>query len=247
MDTEKIKQTIKLCVAIAIVVIILTVVGIIMMKYEVEGDKNMPFNLSKIVIVSTAEGVETKGDSKWNFNIYQNNDLYFYIDKNTHYQGNDTYIEKVRIENVQMIQTPKVGEIKAYMPNSTEGRIYSYDKAYIIGEKLEYKGGAKSNPQVLEIGSQGGSMLVRFSNTNMGTYSSDEDKEIIHDGTLLNKLKLTKEDIAFKVSFDFVIQIKNHDYRANIQMDLPSGDILEKGTESIEKNDMSDIIFKRDK
>lgn len=246
METDKTKQRIKLCLAITVVVVILAIVGMIMIKYEVEGDKNMPYNLSKIMIVSTAEGVETEGKNKWNFNIYQNNDLYFYIDKNNEYKGNDTYIEKVRIENMQITKTPKVGEIKAYMPNSTEGRLYSYDKAYIIEEKLEYNGAGKSNSQTLEIGSQGGNALIRFSNTNLGVYSSNDDKEIIHDGTLLNKLKLTQEDINFTVSFDFIIEVQNHKYKANIQLDLPYGNIVENGTESIEKIDMSDVVFKRE-
>lgn len=246
MEIDKTKQRIKLCLAITVVVVILAIVGMIMIKYEVEGDKNMPYNLSKIMIVSTAEGVETEGKNKWNFNIYQNNDLYFYIDKNNEYKGNDTYIEKVRIENMQITKTPKVGEIKSYMPNSTEGRLYSYDKSYIIEEKLEYNGAGKSNSQMLEIGSQGGNALIRFSNTNLGAYSSDDDKEIIHDGTLLNKLKLTQEDINFTVSFDFIIEVQNHKYKANIQLDLPYGNIVENGTESIEKIDMSDVVFKRE-
>lgn len=246
MEIDKTKQRIKLCLAITVVVVILAIVGMIMIKYEVEGDKNMPYNLSKIMIVSTAEGVETEGKNKWNFNIYQNNDLYFYIDKNNEYKGNDTYIEKVRIENMQITKTPKVGEIKSYMPNSTEGRLYSYDKSYIIEEKLEYNGAGKSNSQMLEIGSQGGNALIRFSNTNLGVYSSNDDKEIIHDGTLLNKLKLTQEDINFTVSFDFIIEVQNHKYKANIQLDLPYGNIVENGTESIEKIDMSDVVFKRE-
>lgn len=246
MEIDKTKQRIKLCLAITVVVVILAIVGMIMIKYEVEGDKNMPYNLSKIMIVSTAEGVETEGKNKWNFAVYQNNDLYFYIDKNNEYKGNDTYIEKVRIENMQITKTPKVGEIKAYMPNSTEGRLYSYDKAYIIEEKLEYNGAGKSNSQTLEIGSQGGNALIRFSNTNLGVYSSNDDKEIIHDGTLLNKLKLTQEDINFTVSFDFIIEVQNHTYKANIQLDLPYGNIVENGTESIEKIDMSDVVFKRE-
>ena len=56
-----------------------------MIKYEVEGETNMPYQLSKIVIIGTVEGVETteKGKEKWNFDIYQNNDVYFYIDQNT--------------------------------------------------------------------------------------------------------------------------------------------------------------------
>lgn len=93
--------------AISILVVIFIIVGAIMIKYEVEGDKNMPFNLSKIVIVSTAEGVEADGKNKWNFNIYQNNDLYFYIDRNNGYLGDNTYIEKVRIENIQITKAPE--------------------------------------------------------------------------------------------------------------------------------------------
>ena len=64
MDKEKNKQLIKLCIAVSTFVIILLLVGITMIKYQVEGDKNMPFNLSKIIMVSTAEGQETKGDKK---------------------------------------------------------------------------------------------------------------------------------------------------------------------------------------
>lgn len=107
MEKEKKKQMIKLCVAISILVIIFIIVGTIMIKYEVEGDKNMPFNLSKIVVVSTAEGVESEGKKKWNFNIYQNNDLYFYIDKNNNYLGDNTYIEKIIIENIQITKVPE--------------------------------------------------------------------------------------------------------------------------------------------
>ena len=217
-----------------------------MIKYEVEGDKNMPFILSKIVVVSTAEGVEKEGKNKWNFNVYQNNDIYIYIDKNQQYLGKNTYIDKVRIENIKITNKPIKGDIKTYMPNSLEGRLFNYEDTYIIEEKLEYKGASKSNSKTLEIGNQGGNALIRFSNTNLGEYSSNEDKEIIHDGTLLNKLKLTQEDIKFTVSFDIIIKVENHQYRANINLEMPEGNILEEGTVSYEKTNISDIIFKRE-
>ena len=245
MDTEKKKQIIKLCVAISIVVIILLLVGIAMIKYEVEGDKNMPFNLSKIVVVSGAEGGENQEEGAWNFNVYQNNDIYFFIDKNNDYTGKDTSIDKISIENVNIIEQPKQGEIKAYMPSSVGERLYNYSEEYIVEDKLEYRGAVKSNSQTLEIGKQGGNVLIRFCNTGIGRYSSKEDKEIVHDGTLLKKINLIEEDVKFKVSFDFVIEVSKHQYRANIVLELPCGDILEEGTSSIEKTDMSDIIFKR--
>ena len=245
LDRERIKQIVKFCSAIAIIVLIFLIVGIIMIKYEVEGDKNMPFNLSKIMIVSTAEGVEGEGKNKWNFDVYQNNDIYFYIDKNDKYWGSNGNIEKVRIENIQVLESPQIGEIKAYMPNSLEGRLYTYDKNFIVEEKLEYRGAGKSNPQTLEIGSQGGSALIRFSNTGIGKYSSDEDKEIVHDGSLLKKLDLTEEQMSFKISFDIVICALNHEYKANVILDMPCENLIEQGTSNIEITDMSNIIFKR--
>ena len=132
------------------------------------------------------------------------------------------------------------------MPNSLDGRLYSYDNAYIIEEKLEYRGGAKSNSKTLEIGNQGGEALIRFCNTNLGAYSSDEDKEIIHDGTLLNKLELKQENINFIVCFDFIIEVKNHQYRAKVELEMPHGNIIEEGTAVYEKNQMNDVIFKRE-
>ena len=95
METDKRKQTIKFYVAVTVLVLILIIIAIIMIKYEVEGEQNMPFKLSKIIVVSTAEGVEQQGtDKKWAFNIFQNNDIYFYIDKNNEYKSEkQMYIE----------------------------------------------------------------------------------------------------------------------------------------------------------
>ena len=52
----------------------------------------MPFKLSKITIISTAEGIEdSQNDNnvKWKLNILQNNDLYFTISKNENYDKED--------------------------------------------------------------------------------------------------------------------------------------------------------------
>lgn len=246
MDKEKKKQTIKLCVAVTIFAIIIILVVAIMVRYQVEGDKNMPFNLTKIIMVSTAEGVETEGEKKWNFDVYQNNDIYLYIDKNENYLGEDKIIKSVRIENIQVTTAPTKGEVKTYMPNSVKGRLFSYGDEYIVGDSLEYKGAESSNYQTLEIGSNGGSILIRFCNTGLGDYSSDEEDEIIHDGTLLDRIETTQEDINFNVAFDLVITVDNCSYRANINMELPCGNITEEGTCSLEKTDMSDVIFKRE-
>lgn len=246
MDKEKTKRRIKFWIAISILAIIILLVATIMIRYQVEGDQNMPFNLSKIIVVSTAEGQETEGERKWNFNIHQNNDVYIYFDKNENYWGQEKKIESVRIENINITKAPTKGEIKAYMPNSLEGRLYNYSDEYIVNGALEYKGADESSPQTLEIGENGGRALISFSNVGLEQYSSDEDEEIIHDGTLLKRIDITNEDILFDVSFDLVITVQNASYRGNVSLQLPCGNILEEGTSSMEKNDFNDVIFKRD-
>ena len=246
MDKEKKKQTIKLCIAVTVIAIIILLVIIAMIRYEVEGDKNMPFNLSKIIVVSTAEGTETEGKKKWNFEVYQNNDVYIYIDKNENYHGNEKSIKSVKIENINITKIPTKGEVKAYMPNSVEGRLFSYDEEYLVDGKLEYRGASESNTKTLEIGNNGGSALIRFNNTGLGQYSSDKDKEIVHDGTLLKKINVIEEETKFDVSFDLVITVDNCSYRANITLQMPCGNVIEEGTCSIERTDFSDLVFKRE-
>lgn len=245
MDKEKKIQTIKLCVAVTVFAIIILLVATIMIRYQVEGDKNMPFNLSKIIIISTAEGTESEGKKKWNFDVYQNNDVYIYIDKNEQYNGEERTIKSVKMENINITKAPIKGEVKAYMPNSVDGRLFSYEDTYLVDGKLEYKGAKESNPKTLEIGANGGNLLIRFSNTGLGQYSSDSDKEIIHDGTLLNKIKVTDEETKFDVSFDLVITVENCSYRANVTMQMPCGDITKEGTCSLEQTVFSDLVFKR--
>lgn len=247
MITEEDKQTIKLISAVSILAIILILVAIFMIKYEVEGETNMPFKLSKIAIVGTVEGVEKeKSDLKWDFSIYQNNDVHFYFDENSNIKKSENLlIKSIKIDNIQIKNNPQKGNVKIYMPNSEAGRLFNYDEQYLVGEKLEYKGAMQSSSTNLEVGSKGGTILIRFSNTDIGNYSSNKDKQIIHDGSLLEKIETTNEEIKFSVSFDLTIEMTKGEYKANINLDLPTGNLREEKNCYLEITDMSNIIFKR--
>lgn len=248
MKEDNIKKAIKASLSIVLLAVILVIVLIIIMKYDVEGEKNMPFKLSKITIISTAEGIEdsqNENNAKWKLNILQNNDLYFTILKNENYNKEDI-IESIRIENIKIESAPKVGEIKAYMPNSSDGRVYQYKDEYVITDKLEYTGSNTNNAKTLEIGNQGGNILISFVNNGIGTYESNDDDIIKHDGSLINKLGKEREDLNFSVSFDLVIKVKNKSYRSNIKLSLPCGDIIQEGTSTYEITDTEKFIFKRE-
>ena len=243
-ESEK-KEKIKACIAMSIVMLAILLSVIFSIRYQVEGEANMPFKLSKIMVVSTAEGKQKEGATeKWNLSIFQNNDIYFSIEKNEKYAKEDL-IENISIENIDIIKQPELGKIQAFMPNSSDGRLFTYTEDTIIkSNKLTYKGALKTNNKTLEIGNQGGTIVIRFSNTGVGNYISNDDEEIKHDGTMLAKTQATTDNIKFLVNFDFVINLKNNSYKTNISLELPcSGNLLEKGTCSQEIQDK--FIFKR--
>lgn len=243
------KEAIKNCVAIIILAIIICVVITIVIKYQVDGETNMPFNLSKIMIISTAEGVSTEAkegeeNSKWNLSISQSNDIYLFIDKNENYKKSAS-IQSVTIENIRVTQKPKKGTIKSYMPNSGESsRLFTYNDEYLVSEKLTYRGSTASNEKNLEIGNQGGKVLIRISNNNIDTYKSNDDEEVVHNGTLIGKTQTSEEEIEFATNFDFIIDIGNIKYKTTISLGFPTGNILEEGTTQKEITP-NKFVFKR--
>lgn len=54
MITESRKQKIKFSLIIAVIAIIISVALFMVVRYQVEGEKNMPFNLGKIIVISSA-------------------------------------------------------------------------------------------------------------------------------------------------------------------------------------------------
>ena len=243
-ETRK-KEKIKACIAIAVIVLAIILTGIISMKYQVEGETNMPYTLSKIMIVSTAEGVHQEGaQEKWNLSVFQNNDIYFSIEKGKN--NKEELLESISIENIKITKQPTLGEIKTYMPNSSEGRLFTYSEETILPEqKITYRGANKSNSKTLEIGNQGGTAVLRFSNTGIGNYISNEEEEMKHDGSLIKKTGAQIQELQFEVNFDFIIQLKHKSYVSNISLTLPCGEnLLEEGTCSEEI--ANEFVFKRD-
>ena len=246
MEKDK-KEKLKLAITLAFIIIAFVIAITIMLKYSQEGETNMPFNLSEIIVVSSAEGVtkaENLDNYKWNLDIMQYNDIYLHIEKNEDYDKN-AYIESVTIENFSF-DTPNVGNTRVYMPSSTEGSLFSYDDTYLINRSLTYDGAESSNTKTLEVSSQGGNILFRAANTEVGEYVSNDDAEISHNGTLLTKTNVNLEDLKYNISFDLVIDTNIATYRGTVSLELPVGDIITEGTSQLDEKDCSNIVFKRE-
>lgn len=230
-------------VIIIFLFILLLVASFFMLRYQVEGEKDLPFILSKIIVISSAEGndLETT-DSKWSFSLSQNNDIYISINKNDENKRSET-IKNIKIENIQINKKQSVGNIKNYKP--AEEGLFKKDDNYIISDVLEYTGSTESNINELKIGNQGGTILFRSANTDIITYNSNDD-EILHDGTLLGKAGITEEQLKYSMKFDLIIETnRGIKYKGTINLDLPEGNILTDGRASVEKTNFDDVVFKR--
>ena len=239
------KRIIHTYVVIVIVIMILLIASLFMFKYHVEGETNLPFNLKKINVVSTAESdLNQDEEGIWHAGILQKNDIFFTIEKNSNYKKEEA-IKKVSFENFQVTKINENMVVDIYRP-TTSASTYNYSEEYKIQNSLEYVGGQSTNIEVLQINNQGGLIGFSITSGNLGEYIFSENEKLPSDGRLLAKAGIKSEDINFKISFDLIIETEsNHRFKANIVLDLPTGDILEEGVGSIEDAQLEKVVFKR--
>jgi len=272
--TDSRKQKIKFSVIISIIAIIIFVALFIVVRYQVEGEKNMPFNLGKIIVISSAstspdtdvqdnnvdtevggeaenaENVETEANVQeeesylWKEKVIQTNDVYIYLDKNEDFKE-DEVIKNVRIENIQILKNVNLGKIQVYMPNSLDEELYKYTNDFLVNSTLTYKGASVDNKKTLEIGNQGGCICLSFANVGVGVYKSNEDEVIEQGAFILEKMNVADEDLKFKVSFDLIIEVSDKSYKGTVTLDLPAGDVVGKKESHVEITDFENVIFKR--
>ncbi len=230
-------------IIIFVVIIILLIATMIMLKYHVEGEKNLPFNIKKINIMSTAQTYDTQEkNDNWYTKVLQRNDFFFVIGKNENDKSQDA-IKKVTFENFQINQTNENMTINIYRPYEQVDK-YEYTDEYKVENSLEYLGGQNTNMETLQINNQGGVIGFSVKLNNSEEYTFDE--KIPADGRLLAKVGLKEEDIKFNISFDIIIELESgYRFKANVSFDMPIGNILEDGVGTLEDTKLTNVIFKR--
>ena len=80
------KRNTKKYIVIFFLILLFSTTFFIMYKYYVEGEKNLPFNITKLVVVSSAktENIEIN-ENTYEANVIQKNDIYIAIEKNKYY------------------------------------------------------------------------------------------------------------------------------------------------------------------
>lgn len=227
-------------------IIAIFVVSVIL-KYHVEGEENLPFQVSKIMVISNAYGMQKENtEYHWDLDVIQNNDIYIDIVKNKNSEAQEI-IDKIIFSDFEIESAPKKGKIVKYNPQSVDNGVYRNEEQYEISQKLEYIGSEeKSDIKNLQVSNQGGLVFLRIINQNLGNYSASETEEIRHDGTLLEKIGITDDEIFFSISFDLSIELKSEKkYKARVTLEMPRGNLTKEGTTNYQIFGTEELVFKR--
>lgn len=238
------KFSIGAYITILIIVFTLIIVAFLMYKYSVEGESRPPFIISKIIITSSAKTSNIiQGEAGYTASILQNNDIKIAIEKNENYKK-EAKIRQITINNIQI--TDNSNSIEVYRPSTGE-ELYDYLEQNIVKDELKYAGGTETNIKAdnLQISNQGGILEFSVIQNNIGEMQYTENEQTAIDGTLLNKIGKTNEEIKFKLTFDMIIEIESGiKFKTTITTELPKGNIVENGVEIYEQTDFK-AVFKR--
>lgn len=244
MDKTQKITIIKRIIFLLFLAVMIGVVIFIIKKYEVEGEKTLPYGIQKILLISTVDGKVNEDQSNiWNINLSQVNDVYIYMNEQ---EKSEVTIKDITLDNFQITNKPQKGELKLLRPTGELNNLYTFSEQDYLNSSLTYTGAKIDDLKNLEISNIGGVMAFRIGLQNLGTYTSNEDTEISYNGSLLPKIGITNEEIKFGLTFDMTIQTSdNISFKGNIKVDLPAGDIISEGTSNVEITDFSNIVFKR--
>ena len=239
------KKIINICIISVIIVAIIFIALMFILNYDVNGETNMPFQVSKISVISSTDGKDNpESEYKWNINCIQNNDIFIYVEKNEDYKG-QTSIKSIKLDNFYVAEKPNIGEIKFYRPIEKENVLFENVEENEIKE-LEFIGGKSSNVGNLEISNQGGILKFRCANNNVGNYLSNDDEQINYN-ELLKKINVNEDDLKGRITFDITINLHSgKTFKAeSVSIEIPNENTVNDGTVGDENIYLKEVVFKR--
>ncbi len=235
-------KALHVSIIVLIVVAIIFTAIMLILRYDEKGEENMPFDITKISIISSISGQDIEDKSNlWNKSVGQDNDIYIYIEKNKNYHKTEV-IDKIVLDNFKVNKSPIKGNISFFQPSNNEKEFFENIDKFKIDEMV-IMGEQSTNLKELKISNQGGIVAFRVAIQKLGNYVSNEN--IIDYKDLLKKININEEEIKTNISFDVCMVLsENVKYKATINIDIPAEKIVEKGKNSKEING-KDFVFKR--
>ncbi len=138
------KKQFHIMVIVLIILILLFFLLFTILRYNVEGEKNMPFMLTKISVISQSLGEDKEKEGmKWAFNVNETNDIYLYIEKNPNYEKQEL-IKSIEIDSISIEKMPNIGETKFYKPDAEDVNIMFKNTEQNEITNIEYLGDTRN-------------------------------------------------------------------------------------------------------
>lgn len=244
MENEVKRRIIKKYIFISFLAIAILLSILLMVKYNVEGEKNLPLKFEKIIIRSSINATSNQSENLWDLNLEQNNDIYIYFEKNA---DTDKKIESIKIANIKIEKTNELGNIEVLLPTNNNAKTcFNSSTENYLEKEIEYVANTVDNMEKQEFNKDGGMIAFRISNKEIGKYISNDDTEIQYNGKLLEKAQINPNDIKIKATMDIILKVnEKENYKGTLTIDLPAEEFKEKGVIDKQITDFSKIIFKR--
>ncbi len=239
------KTFIKRLLFIIVCVLALLGCGFLILQYSVEGDKKMPFKISKILMISTVDGRKNDdAENLWNISLSQVNDLYIYVDKTDN--NKDETIKEIRLDNFNVVRPSGIGDTKIFKPTGDLKSLYLQSTENQLDKKIIYVGDRIDDLKAGTISNIGGTIGFRYAIENLGKYVSNDDTEVVYNGSLLRKVGIELDKVKSTLNFDFTLVTSDKiTYKGTVTVNTPAGDIGEEGHSNIEITDLDSVVFKR--
>ena len=217
---------------ILVILIIISVYIIAKENPEIEKKSFEKIAINKIVCYSSANAVNSSENLKthWELDIYQFTDIAIYLQKTQ-----DINIEKVYVDNIQIVKPSVLGEAKIYKKN-----IEDFAKNMLLeetGEKIDYEVSLDGENDFRQNCTN--PIILSYINENVKEdfVIKNTEEPLVFDETILKKALILPEDIEAQISFDVnVIDSEEKQYKANVVLDIPVKQLLE-GEKHIEINE----------
>ena len=164
VEKEKKSKIIKKYIFISFLALSIIISTLLIVKYNVEGEKNLPFEIEKISIKSSLDTKSNQSENIWDLSIIQNNDIYIYFKKN---EKLDSEVQKIRIENLKIKRNKEIGQTKLFIPTSNDIKTNFKNSTEDYSKKgIEYTVNNVDNMEKQEISQNGDRKSTRLNSSH---------------------------------------------------------------------------------
>ena len=119
------KALIKKIVFITAILIIITLAIFSVIKYQVEGEQTLPYEIEKVLVTSMVEGDMIEGtENLWAIDVSQANDVFIYVKQK---EKTKIAISNILIDNFKINNNLQIGNMKILRPTGEHKTLYKYN------------------------------------------------------------------------------------------------------------------------